>query len=88
MKCSTQFENSRSSNKNDGVIILYCNNSTNEDEIIKIGKRIVTYIQDYPNRTIYYKTDVQTHNGTRATGSTTNYTYKLNIVNIANMFAD
>jgi hypothetical protein len=31
MKCSTSLKSSRSSNDGEGVIILYCNNSSNED---------------------------------------------------------
>ena len=30
MKCSTSLKSSRSSNDGEGVIILYCNNSSNE----------------------------------------------------------
>jgi hypothetical protein len=79
MKCSTSRKSSRSSNDSDGVIILYCNNSSNETEIMNIGKMIVPYIQDYPCKTIYYKTDLQTHIGTISTGSNTNHTYNITI---------
>jgi hypothetical protein len=79
MKCSTGLKNERSSNDNEGVIILYCNNSGNEDEIMRIGKNIILYIQDYPNEHIFYKTDLQTRIGTKATGITINNTYMLNI---------
>ena len=79
MKCSTSLKNSRSNNDSDGVIILYCNNSDNEYEIMNIGKNIIPYIQDCPYKIIYYKTNLQTQIGTRATGITTNYLYKLNI---------
>lgn len=77
MKCSTSLKSSRSSNDNEGVIILYCNNSFNKTKIMTIGKRIIPYIQDYPSNNIYYKTNTQTRVGTIATGATTNSTYKI-----------
>lgn len=40
MKCSTSYENPRASTS-DGVIILYCKNSSNEEQIMKIGKNIL-----------------------------------------------
>ena len=81
MKCSTSMKNPRSStsNNDNGVIILYCNYSSNEEEIMNIGKKIVYYIQDYPSYAIYYKTDEQTLVGTKATGATKNYTYMIKI---------
>jgi hypothetical protein len=79
MKCSTSLKNSRSSNDSEGVIILYCNNSSNETEILNIGNRLVPYIQDYLGKTIYYKTNIQTRAGTIATGSISNHTYKITI---------
>ena len=81
MKCSTSLKSSRSSNDGEGVIILYCNNSSNKTEILNIGKRLVLYIQDYPNKTIYYKTDKQTRIGTKAIGTITNHTYSITIEN-------
>lgn len=77
MKCSTAKKNDRASNNDDGVIILYCNNSENENEILDIGRNILNYIQDYSSTYIYYKTDIQTSLGTRATGMSYNWTYKL-----------
>ena len=79
MKCSTSLKSSRSSNDGEGVIILYCNNSSNETEILNIGNGLVPYIQDYPSKTIYYKTDIQTRVGTIATGAITNHTYRITI---------
>ena len=79
MKCSTSLKSSRSSNDTEGVIILYCNNSSNETEILNIGNHLVPYIQDYPSKTIYYKTDIQTRAGTIATGAITNHTYRITI---------
>jgi hypothetical protein len=80
MKCSTAYENSRSSNSDEKVIILYCNNSDDEKQIMEIGKILKQYIQDYKtSNTIYYKTDKQTKIGTYATGARKNYTYKLSV---------
>lgn len=75
LKCSTNMPNPRSSNNNDGVIIIYCKNSYDEGTIISIGTNIIE-VTKY-NKTLYYKTDEQTRNGTRATGSTKNYLYKI-----------
>lgn len=79
MKCSTSKPNPRSTNDKEQVIILYCNNSNNEEEIIKIGKSLLPYIRDYSKNTIYYKTDTQTAMGTGATGVKKNSTYKLSV---------
>ena len=79
MKCSTALLNPRSSNPDEGVIILYCNNSADRDSIMEIGHRIALHLYDYPRPVIYYKTDAQTHVGTIATGATNNSTYCLEI---------
>lgn len=77
MKCSTNRPNPRASESHKGVIILYCNDSHNSQKILKIGKNILEFLKCTSQHTIYYKTDVQTREGTRATGSNTNNTYKL-----------
>jgi hypothetical protein len=77
MKCSTAYENPRASTLDDGIIILYCNNSSNEEEIMNIGKKILEMFNYKEHKIIYYKTDLQTHKGTNATGSNKNHTYKL-----------
>jgi len=77
MKCSTLYENPRASTLEKGIIILYCNNSSNEKTIMNIGKNIIKMV-DYKESTyIYYKTDFQTIEGTIATGRKQNHTYKL-----------
>ena len=78
MKCSTAMESYRSSG-DEGVIILYCDNSSFAPEIIRIGQGLFPYIQDYPKSTIYYKTSHQTSLGTISTGSLVNHTYRLTI---------
>jgi hypothetical protein len=77
MKCSTNYENPRASNLNEGVIIFYCSNSTDEESILKTGTTILNML-DYDTKPfIFYKTDLQTHEGTAATGKKKNHTYKL-----------
>lgn len=77
MKCSTFAPNPRASTTNKGVIILYCSDSSNEQKIMSIGEHILNMFNYNENPTIYYKTDLQTSNGTFATGSKCNHTYKL-----------
>ena len=77
MKCSTAYENPRASILEEGIIILYCNNSSNEETIINIGKKIIEMFDYKEQQIIYYKTDLQTREGTIATGSKKNHTYKL-----------
>ena len=77
MKCSTTYENPRASTLEEGIIILYCNNSSNEETIMNIGKKIIEMFDYKEQKIIYYKTDLQTREGTIATGSKKNHTYKL-----------
>ncbi len=73
MKCSTMKKNDRASNENKGVLILYCDDSSNEEKIKKIGlsiKKIMCLEEK-----IYYKTNKQTETGTKATGQTKNSNY-------------
>jgi len=77
MKCSTAHESPRASTLDEGIIVLYCNNSSNEETIMNIGKNIIEMFDYKKKKIIYYKTDLQTHEGTFATGSEKNYTYKL-----------
>lgn len=80
MKCSTSMKTGRSSNDSEGVIILYCANSSDEDSILQKGRAILPFIQDYSTDThIRYKTNVQSRTGTQATGCVTNSTYKLRV---------
>lgn len=77
MKCSTNYVNPRASNSEEGIIILYCFDSYNEEKIMNIGKTILQFFDYNERKIIYYKTDFQTIKGTVATGSNINYTYKL-----------
>ena len=76
MKCSTNYKNPRASTTDKGVIIMYCKDSNNSDYIIGIGKFILDQLQYDEQQIVYYKTDLQTMNGTSA-GVKQNYTYKL-----------
>ncbi len=78
MKCSTNYESSRASNGSyEGIIILHCSDSSNEEYILDIGKNILQMFEYKEKQMIYYKTDIQTREGTIATGSKRNHTYKL-----------
>jgi len=55
MKCSTNKKNPNSSNESDGVIILYCNNSNNQEHILQIGKNLLKVLHNN-NLKIYNKT--------------------------------
>jgi len=43
--------------KNTGVIIIYCNNSQNNKEIIEIGKRLIKILDYYSKPKLFYKLD-------------------------------
>jgi hypothetical protein len=76
MKCSTNYVNPRASTNN-SIIILFCSDSSNEEKIMSIGKQILEMFSYKEKPYIYYKTDMQTFEGTIATGTKTNHTYKL-----------
>jgi len=77
MKCSTGKKNERASEDDEGVIILYCNDSHNEPHILAVGSRLLPHIGAYRGPYLYYKTDEQTGGGTRATGQTKNHLYRI-----------
>ena len=74
IKCATALKNPRASS-DIKVIIFYCNKSNETERIMKIGYNLVNKL-DY-QKNLFYKTDMQTLNGTRATGSKKNYLYKI-----------
>jgi hypothetical protein len=76
MKVSGGLDNPRASTKQ-SVIILYCGG--NEESILEYGRNLLKYLNDYDGDTIYYKTDLQTRIGTKATGISKNSTYQLKI---------
>jgi len=81
MKTSTSRENPRSVDDQAGVIIFYCGPPENERLVTMYGKNLVDKMQfksfNPAFRFIFYKTDQQTFQGTRATGSRRNHTYKI-----------
>ncbi len=67
MKCSTGLINPRAYGSGKmGIIIFYCDRSSEEKRINEIGKQI-QQLMDY-DKPMYYKTDEQTEKGTRKTG--------------------
>jgi len=80
MKCSTNYKNSRSSDDALGVIIFYCGPSSDEIKMLEYGKNLLKFIPYYNNYGhMYYKSDIQTLGGTRKTGQTKNWLYKIQI---------
>lgn len=80
MKVSTNKENSRASDDN-SVIICYCGPADDEKSVMAYGKNLVD-IMEYQNsgqRFCYYKSDKQTDEGTRSTGSKVNHKYSINL---------
>jgi uncharacterized protein YprB with RNaseH-like and TPR domain len=79
MKASSlNYDNPRASDKDKGVLIFYCGGS--EDDVVMIGELILKVMQYCKNHSVpfvYYKLNEQTAQGTAATGSTKNWTYKL-----------
>ena len=74
MKASTFVENPRSSNPNNGVIILYTRPSS-ETKVMDTGMAVMEAMAY--DRTMYFKTDRQTRLGTAATGRFKNHTFAL-----------
>jgi len=80
MKASTRKPNPRASSQDDGVIILYSGNSKKMEETLDIGRRIAKVLKYMPRTGVmYWKSDVQTFEGTRATGTTHNHTFALRV---------
>lgn len=77
IKCSTGYENTRAYKHDNGVIILYCDNSLDKQKILDIGSDILHLTKYAEEKKIYYKTDSQTLQGTIATGNKQNSTYTL-----------
>lgn len=77
LKCSTSYQNPRSSDIDSKVIIFYCDDSYDEKKIMQVGDIIVRKMQYEQREYVYYKSDLQTSMGTRATGQRKNYMYRL-----------
>jgi hypothetical protein len=74
MKASTFVENPRSSNPNNGVIILYTKPSS-QTKVMDTGMAVMEAMAY--DRRMYFKTDRQTRLGTAATGRSKNHTFAL-----------
>lgn len=77
IKCSTAQDNPRALEKTSGVIELCCCDSYEQDRIMAVGQNILELL-DLGNRTIYYKTDQQSREGTRV-NKDRNHIYKLKL---------
>jgi len=77
MKCSTARDNERASSPHTKVIIFYCGGS--EESIMCTGRVLVSAMEYQPpsGHFVYYKTDLQTLEGTGATGAKKNHKYKI-----------
>ena len=61
-----------------GVLVLYCDRSSDRDHIMAVGDVILWAFRYDESEYIFYKTDAQTVTGTSATGQATNHSYKSN----------
>ncbi|KAL5240643.1 hypothetical protein ACI65C_008053 [Semiaphis heraclei] len=78
MKCSTNYENPRSSDNTFGVIIIYCGPASDKLKMLEYGTNLLKCIPYYNKfGYIYYKSDIQTLGGTRKTGQTKNWLYRI-----------
>ncbi len=75
IKCSTAQDNPRASDKSSGVIAICCCGSYEQDRIMAIGRDILELL-DLGDKTIYYKTDEQSREGTRV-NKKKNHIYRL-----------
>ena len=78
MKMSTRRANPRASGHSGGVLVLYCDRSSDRDHIMGVGDVILWTFRYDESEYIFYKTDAQTATGTHATGQVTNHSYKSN----------
>ena len=78
MKVSTKKKNPRASDDSTGVIIFYCGPANDEKLVMSYGHNLLKYVP-YINAYgfMYYKSDMQTLQGTRATGQKSNSKYKI-----------
>ena len=75
MKVSTAMPNPRSRDPNTGVIIFYCGPDDDEAAVKRYGRNLLRWIPY--RKTMTYKADYQTMQGTGATGQRVNHLYKL-----------
>lgn len=78
MKCSTKYINPRASDHTTGVILFYCGPMTDESKMLEYGKNLLDHIPYYTKYGfMFYKSDEQTYQGTRATGNRSNSLYRI-----------
>ena len=77
IKCSTNYVSEKTPSNNLGVISFYCSDSSNVNKILTTGNNIINILNYTYMEYIYYKTDDQTKSGSRTTGSSFNYLYKI-----------
>jgi hypothetical protein len=78
MKVSTSCEQPRASTSSQGVIIFFCGPSDNEEKMMQFGLKLLEAMPlNTSSRWMSYKSNEQTFAGTRATGQTKNYLYRL-----------
>lgn len=81
MKVSTMKPNERASNQTDKVIIFYCGPVSDEENLKKYGRNLIKCLDYKPvNKFMCYKSDIQTLQGTVATGNKSNSVYRLSTV--------
>jgi len=78
MKVATKKQNPRASDASTGVIIFYCGPENDEKLMMSYGHNLLKYFP-YTNAFgfMYYKSDIQTLQGTRATGQKSNSKYRI-----------
>ena len=81
MKVSTEEDSGGLYNPNTGVIIFYCGPATDEKKMMTIGQKLLEQIPYYSYRfgAMFYKSDEQTEEGTRATGNRRNHKFKIQV---------
>jgi hypothetical protein len=69
MKVSTSYDNPTAGDQEMAVIIFYCSPAHDKNRMMEIGHKLLEQFP-YKNKSgfLYYKSDAQTHLGTRATG--------------------
>ena len=78
MKVATKKQNPRASDTFDGVIIFYCGPENDEKLVMSYGQNLLKYVPyTSANGFMYYKSDIQTLQGTRATGRKSNSKYRI-----------
>ncbi|KAI9237777.1 MAG: hypothetical protein BYD32DRAFT_290368 [Podila humilis] len=74
-KCSTAKDNPNATSTKSGVIIVYTSDYLDQEDVYRIA--VILHEKMEYNKTMYYKTDAQTHAGAyRKNGSKVNHIYR------------